>query len=59
MVVRVPSEVFTLVVIVFVYLLTVVVVPGKGTRVRPDVVIVKVLVILDYLGLLFDLLGIL
>ena len=59
MVVRVPSEVFTLVVIVFVYLLTVVVVPGEGTRVRPDVVIVKALTILNYLRLLFNPLGIL
>ena len=59
MVVRVPNEVFILIVIVLVYLLTIVVVPGEGTRVRPDVVIVKVLTILDYLRLLFNPSGIL
>ena len=59
MVVRVPSEVLILAVIVLVYLLTVVVVPGEGTRVRPGVVIVEVLTVLNYLRLLFDPSGIL
>ena len=59
MVVRVPSEVLILAVIVLVYLLTVVVVPGEGTRVRPSVVIVEVLTVLNYLRLLFDPSGIL
>ena len=54
LVVRVPSKVLIVTVVVLVYLLTVVVVPGEGTEVRPDVIVVKVLTILDYLKLLFN-----
>ena len=54
MVVRVPGEVLIVVIIVFVYLLTVVVVPGEGTRVRPDVIVIKALTILNYFRLLFN-----
>ena len=59
LVVRVPSEVFVVTVVVLVYLLAVVVVPGEGARVRPDVVVVKAFTILDYLRFLFDPAGIL
>ena len=54
LVVGVSSEVLVVTVVVFVCLLTVVVVPGEGARVRLDVVVVKVLVVLDYFRFLFN-----
>ena len=59
LVVRVLSKVVMVTTIAFIFLLTVIIISGEGTRVRPYVIIVKILIILNYFRFLFNPAGVL